>query len=76
MPFVPFYKIRQNRSCKGKGKAVGKRCGMVNIVQILCTHVCGWKNDTYSNYSRNWERGRIEENGGGDESKYEIFDVL
>jgi hypothetical protein len=27
-------------------KKVGKGCGEVNIVQILCTHVCKWKIDT------------------------------
>jgi hypothetical protein len=25
---------------------VGKGCRRVNVVQILCTHVCKWKNDT------------------------------
>jgi hypothetical protein len=28
------------------------------ILQILCTHVCKWKNKTCWNYSRKgWERG-------------------
>jgi hypothetical protein len=31
----------------GRGKEVGKGCGRVNIVQILSTYVCKWKNDTY-----------------------------
>jgi hypothetical protein len=29
-----------------EGEEVGKGCGRVNIVQILCTHVCKWKNET------------------------------
>jgi hypothetical protein len=37
----------------GKRKEVGKRCRIVNMVQILCIHVCKWKNDTCGNYSRN-----------------------
>jgi hypothetical protein len=30
----------------GRWEDVGKGCGRVNTVQILCTHVCKWKNDT------------------------------
>jgi hypothetical protein len=26
-----------------RGEEVGKGCGRVNMVQILCTHVCKWK---------------------------------
>jgi hypothetical protein len=26
---------------------VGKGCRRVNIMQILCTHICKWKNETY-----------------------------
>jgi hypothetical protein len=29
-----------------RGEEVGKGCRRVNMVQILCTHVCNWKNDT------------------------------
>jgi hypothetical protein len=41
----------QNRSCLGvwyqwKGEGVGKGHGRMNSVQILCTQVCRWKNDT------------------------------
>jgi hypothetical protein len=36
-----------------RGKEVRKGCGKVNIVQILCTRVYKWKND-----SRNGEKGR------------------
>jgi hypothetical protein len=39
-----------------RGEEVGKGHGKVNIVQILCTHVCKWKNDTCRNYSRNGGR--------------------
>jgi hypothetical protein len=42
----------QNRSCLGictsrSGEEVGKGHGKVNMVQILCAHVCKWKNETY-----------------------------
>jgi hypothetical protein len=30
----------------GRVEEVGKGYGRVNIVQILCTYVCKWKNDT------------------------------
>jgi hypothetical protein len=30
----------------GRGKVAGKKEG-VNMVQILCTHVCKYKNDAY-----------------------------
>jgi hypothetical protein len=30
----------------GAEEEVGKGCRRVNIVQIECTHVCKWKNDT------------------------------
>jgi hypothetical protein len=30
----------------GRGEEVGEVCVRVNIVQILCTHVRKWKNDT------------------------------
>jgi hypothetical protein len=30
----------------GGREEVGKGCVRVNIMQILCTHVCEWKNDT------------------------------
>jgi hypothetical protein len=36
---------------------VEKGRGRVNIVQILYTHVCKWKNEICSNYSRNGRRG-------------------
>jgi hypothetical protein len=54
----------------GRGKEVEKGHGQVNRVQILCAHVCKWKNDTCWNYSRNG--GGIKENGKGGEFKYDI----
>jgi hypothetical protein len=47
---------------------LGKRCGRVNIMQIVCTQVCKWKSETWWNYSRNggrekkgqWWRGWIQ----------------
>jgi hypothetical protein len=30
----------------GRGKEVEKGHGRVNMVQMLCTHVCKWQNDT------------------------------
>jgi hypothetical protein len=33
------------------------------MVQMLCTRVCKWKNETCLNYSRNGERG-LKENDG------------
>jgi hypothetical protein len=29
----------------GSGEDVGKGCRRVNMVQILCVHICKWKND-------------------------------
>jgi hypothetical protein len=52
----------------------GKKEG-VNMVQILCTHVCKYKNDAYWNCSRNQGSG-MKESSGGDEFKYVIFDTL
>jgi hypothetical protein len=48
----------------GTGEEVGKVCRRVNMVQILCTHVCKQKNET-----RNRGRG-IKETSGGGEFKY------
>jgi hypothetical protein len=39
-----------------EGEDVRKRCGRVNIVQILCTHVCKLKNETCWKYYRNGGR--------------------
>jgi hypothetical protein len=45
------------------GEEMGKGCRRVNMVQILCVHVCKWK-------------GEIQENDGGREFRYDIFDIL
>jgi hypothetical protein len=58
-----------------RGKEMGKGCKRVNMVQILCIHVCKWKNDICSNCSRKRRRG-INENDGGDEFTYDIFDIF
>jgi hypothetical protein len=64
--FFLFYKIRKQEGgtglvwgvgISGSVEEVGKGFGRVNIVQILCIHVCKWKNDTCKNYSRNKEGG-------------------
>jgi hypothetical protein len=56
MSFFSFTKSENRRmeqvlpgglGTSGRVEEVGKGCGRVNIVQILCTHVCKWKNDTY-----------------------------
>jgi hypothetical protein len=53
--FFFFYKIRKQEGTtvpvwwvgnNGMRKDVSKRFSRVNIVQILCAHVCKWKNDT------------------------------
>jgi hypothetical protein len=49
----------------------GGLCRRVNMVQILYTDVCKWKNDTCWNSSRNG--GRMKENDGGGEFKYIHF---
>jgi hypothetical protein len=50
-----FYKIREQKAITGTdweglisvgGEADGERVWRVNIEQILCTHVCKWKNET------------------------------
>jgi hypothetical protein len=66
---------RQNRSClQGlvpvggkKGWRKGGTHGRVNVVQIVCSHVCKCKTDTCWNCFRNGGRG-IKENGGGGNS--------
>jgi hypothetical protein len=51
-----FYKTGEQESgtgpalrvgTRGRGEEVGKGCKRENMVQILCTHVCKWKNNTY-----------------------------
>jgi hypothetical protein len=60
---------RQNISClwigiSGRRENIRKGCKRVNLVEILCTHVQKWKNETCWNYSRNGG-GEIKENDGG-----------
>jgi hypothetical protein len=43
----------------------------MNIMQILCTYVCKWKNDTIPVMGRG-----IKQSGGGGEFKYNIFATL
>jgi hypothetical protein len=55
MSFFLFYKFGEQEgrtdpiwefgNC-GRREEVGKEHGRVNMVQILCMHVCKWKNDT------------------------------
>jgi hypothetical protein len=40
-----------------RGENAGRGCRRVNMVHILCTHICKWKNDTCFNYSRNGGMG-------------------
>jgi hypothetical protein len=48
----------KTRSCLGVGTSVRKedvRKGFrMNVVGILCTHVCKWKNETCSNIPGMW----------------------
>jgi hypothetical protein len=54
MSFFFFYKIGEQESrtglawgggvgTSGRREEVGKGCRRMNMVQILCTHVCKWK---------------------------------
>jgi hypothetical protein len=54
---------------------VRKGCGRVNMVQILCTHICKGKTRPVETVPGMKGRG-LEENDGGGEFKYDIFDVL
>jgi hypothetical protein len=44
----------------GRGEEMEKGCRRVDIVQILCTHVCKWKNETVKLFQK-W---------GGDEGEW------
>jgi hypothetical protein len=44
--FLSRYGFKNSIVVSGRGEEVEKGNGMVNIVYILCTHVCKWKNDT------------------------------
>jgi hypothetical protein len=43
----------------------GKGSRKVNMVQVLCKHVCIYKIDAFQNYYRNKGKGQIKESGGG-----------
>jgi hypothetical protein len=53
--------ITKRVGTSGSGEKVGKGHRRVNMVKILCTHICKWKNDTCSNYSRNEGKRRVKE---------------
>jgi hypothetical protein len=86
MPFFFFYKIREQKvrtgpvwsvGNSGRGEDVGKGCGKVNMVQILCTHVCKWKTRPLETIPGMGERGgEIKKNVEGGDLKYDIFDML
>jgi hypothetical protein len=42
------------------------------MVEIVCTCVWKWKNETYWNYSKKEEEG-IKDNDGGGEFNYDIL---
>jgi hypothetical protein len=52
MSFLFSYKNRELEGrtgpfwYSGMGEEVRKGCGKVNMVQILHTHICTWKNET------------------------------
>jgi hypothetical protein len=59
----------------GRGRRWGKGCGRVNILQILCTHVCIRRMIPVETIPGIGEGG-IKEKGGGSEFRYDIFDIL
>jgi hypothetical protein len=58
-----------------QSRKVEKRCGRMNMVQILYTHVCKWKMRPVKLFQK-WEMGVIKENGGGGEFKCDVFNIL
>jgi hypothetical protein len=42
---LAFYLAEVGSDTSGRGEDVGKGCRRMNMVQILCTHVCKWKYD-------------------------------
>jgi hypothetical protein len=54
-----------------EGKDEGTGCRRVNIVQILCIHVCNGKRMRPAKYSSNVGEG-VKENDGGGEFSYDI----
>jgi hypothetical protein len=68
MSFFFFYKIGEQEDGTGSAWEVdtsgredgGKGCRRMNMVQILCTHVCKWKNDTLIKLFQEWGRDKGE----------------
>jgi hypothetical protein len=54
----------------GGRENIRKRCRRVNIVEILCTYLWKWKNETCWNDS-GMEVGGIKENDGEGEFNYD-----
>jgi hypothetical protein len=70
---------KQSRFCRGqrvgssrRGEDVEKECRRVNIVQILCTHVCKWKMRPVETIPGMGGEG-IKKNDGGGEFNYDIL---
>jgi hypothetical protein len=55
---------------------VRKECGRVNIMQILCIHVCKWKKITVETILGIGGGTGIKENDGEGEFKDDIFVIL
>jgi hypothetical protein len=84
MSFFFFHKIGEQEGeagpvwvvgTSGRDEDVGRGCRRMDIIQILCTHVCKWKIEGCWDYSRNVGRGIMENDGRG-EFKYDILDIL
>jgi hypothetical protein len=43
------------------------------MVEIICTHVCKWKNETYFKLFQEWEGGQIREKNRKDAFNYDIW---
>jgi hypothetical protein len=41
----------------GREEKVDKECRRVNIVQVLCMHVCKWKNETIPGMGKGRDKG-------------------
>jgi hypothetical protein len=58
-----------------EGEHIGKRCGRVNIVQILCTQVCNGKIipvESVPGMRGEW----IKKKSGMGEFKYDLFNIM
>jgi hypothetical protein len=67
---------RQNRSClgfgtNGRGEDIRKRCRKVNMVEILCTHICKWKNAPVETFPGIVEGNKVDNRWG--EFKYNML---